>query len=179
MRLDRFSSASFDRGASRTKEALWILANGVLLASWLPGSGWRRLLLSSFGARIGQGVVLKPRVNVKFPWRLEIGDHSWIGENVWIDNLARVSIGAHACVSQGAYLCTGSHDWSRESFDLIVLPITVGNHAWIGARSLLAPGTDLGEGAVLTVASLGKGKLAPWKIHSGNPARTIRPRVLR
>lgn len=176
MRLDRFSSDSFDRGASRTKEALWLLASGLLFASWIPGSRWRRMLLKSFGSRIGHGVVLKPRMTVKFPWRLQIGDYAWIGENVWIDNLELVSIGAHACVSQGAYLCTGSHDWSLESFDLIVRPIEVGAHAWVGAQSVLTPGTVMGEGAVLTAASIGKGTLAAWTVYAGHPARSVRER---
>ena len=83
MRLDTFSAASFERGASRITEAFGLLVSGILVLSWLPGSGWRVWLLRAFGARIGQGVVLKPGVRVKFPWRLEVGDHSWIGEDVW------------------------------------------------------------------------------------------------
>ena len=175
MRLDRFRSAGFDRGASRSKEALW-LAVALVLSSRLPGSGWRRVLLRAFGARIGELVVIKPGVRVKFPWRLNIGDHSWIGEDVWIDNLAEVAIGAHVCISQAAYLCTGSHDWTRESFDLITRPIIVEDHAWVGAKAVLAPGAELGTGAVLSIASLGKGRLAPWTIHAGVPAAPLGPR---
>lgn len=176
MRLDRFSSAGFDRGAPRWKEALWIIAGGLLFSSWLPGSAWRRSLLAAFGARIGRGVVLKPGLRVKFPWRLSIGDHAWIGEDVWIDNLAEVTIGAHACLSQGAYLCTGSHDWGKEAFDLITRAITIGDHAWLGARASLAPGSVLGEGAVLAMAGFGHGHLEAWMIHAGNPATPQRPR---
>lgn len=176
MKLSSFSSRDFDRGAPRAKEAAWIGLSGMFFESWLPGSGWRVWLLRAFGARIGQGVVLKPGVRVKFPWRLEVGDHSWIGEDVWIDNLAKVSIGSHVCVSQGAYLCTGSHDWSSESFDLITRPIEVADHAWIGAKAVLAPGTEVGAGAVLSIASFGKGRLDPWMIYLGIPARPLRPR---
>lgn len=179
MWLDQFSSAGFDRGASRATEAAWLVLSGVLVASWLPGSSWRARLLRAFGAQIGTGVALKPGVRIKFPWRLAIGDHSWIGENVWIDNLAQVSIGAHACVSQGAYLCTGSHDWGKDSFDLITSPITVGNHAWVGARAVLAPGSTLGPGAVLTMASFGCGTMEGWTIHTGNPATPQRQRPQR
>lgn len=172
MRLDHYTASGFDRGAPYWKEALWLVANGLLLSSWLPGSGWRRGLLAAFGARLGRGVVVKPGVRVKFPWRLVVGDHTWIGEDVWIDNLAAVTLGSHVCLSQGAYLCTGSHDWSRESFDLITRPIRVGDHAWVGAKATIAPGTTIGEGAIVGIASVGKGQLAPWSIYFDSPVRS-------
>lgn len=176
MHLDTYTPGPFDRGASRTVQALWLAAEGLLLASWIPGSAWRRGLLRAFGAEIGRSVVLKPGIRVKFPWRLRIGDHSWIGEKVWIDNLSEVVIGSHVCISQDAYLCTGSHDWSRNSFDLIARAIVVEDHAWLGARATLAPGSILREGAVLAMSGLGQGELAAWTIHSGNPARPQKPR---
>lgn len=176
MRLDAYTTGGFDRGAPRWKEALWLAISGLLVASWLPGSGWRKRLLRAFGATIGRDVAIKPGVRIKFPWRLSVGDYSWIGEDVWIDNLAQVSIGAHACVSQGAYLCTGSHDWSRDSFDLITRPISLGDQSWVGAHANLAPGTTLGKGAVLGMGSLGKGTLAPWTLYTGTPATAQGPR---
>ena len=179
MRLDQYRNQGFDRGAPRWKEAAWILVSGLLVASWLPGSGWRRALLRIFGARIGQGVVFKPKVSVKFPWKLIIGDHCWIGEEVWIDNLAEVRIGSHACLSQGVYVCTGSHDWSRDSFDLITRPVVVGNQAWVCAKAVLAPGTVVEDGAVLGLGSVARGTLTRWSVHTGNPAtpRGLRQRV--
>ena len=176
MRLDTFSSASFDRGASRLKEALWMMISAALVSSWIPGSGWRRLILIGFGAKVGRGVVLKPGIRIKFPWRLKIGDHSWIGEDVWIDNLGEVLIGSHACVSQGAYLCTGSHDWSMDTFDLIVNPIRVGDHAWVGARAVVAPGTVFHDGSILVLGGVASGNLEAWKIHYGlmNPKSKAR-----
>lgn len=175
MRLDRYTSAAFDRGAARWKEALWMLG-GVLLSSWLPGSAWRRRLLVAFGARIGSGVVIKPHVRVKFPWRLTVGDHSWIGEDVWIDNLATVTIGSQVCLSQGAYLCTGSHDWKSENFDLITEPILIESHAWLGAMSRLAPGAVVRQGAVLSLAGVGRGELKAWMVYAGSPATPVRAR---
>ena len=92
-----------------------------LLRSWLiPFSRVKVVVLRTFGASIGRGVRIKPGVKVKFPWRLTVGHHCWLGEDLWIDNLAEVRIGAHCCLSQGVYLCTGSHDWSRDTFDLII-----------------------------------------------------------
>jgi putative colanic acid biosynthesis acetyltransferase WcaF len=179
MRLDLFENPEFSRGASRWQEALWLAVGSLLFSSWLPGSGWRVLLLRWFGARVGCGVVIKPNVRVKFPWRLAVGDYCWIGESVWIDNLAQVSLGNHSCLSQGAYLCTGSHDWTQETFDLVVKPITVRNHAWVGAMARVAPGVVIGEGAVLSLASVALHDLDDWMICSGHPAVAIKKRVIK
>lgn len=139
--LSTFRNDGFDRGASRIKELLWLVASGLLVDSWVPGSGWRVRLLRLFGAKIDVGVVIKPNVQIKFPWRLSVGANAWIGERVWIDNLAQVNIGANACVSQGVYLCTGSHDYRKPSFDLVTSPIDIGEGAWVTAFCRVAPGT--------------------------------------
>jgi len=157
-------------------EAVWVLVVGVFFESWIPGSKWRVSLLRRFGARIGEGVVIKPKVRVKFPWRLIVGDFSWIGEGVWIDNLATVSIGAHCCISQGAYLCTGSHDWDRDSFDLLTRPIEIEDQCWIGAQARVAPGVTCRQGAVLTMGSVASADLEQWQIHSGHPAKAVKAR---
>lgn len=177
MRLDRYTSNGFQRGAPRAVEALWLATSGLFVASWLPGSAWRVALLRLFGAQIGRGAIVKPGVRVKFPWRLTVGDHCWIGERVWIDNLTEVTLGDHVCLSQASYLCTGSHDWSRERFDLIVQPISIESHAWVGARAIVAPGTTLEQGAVLAMGATGRGRLAPWHIHGASD--TPRQRRLR
>lgn len=175
MRLDLFCNTNFERGASRLKEALWLLVSGLFVESWLPGSCWRVAILRLFGAWIGEGVVFKPGVKVKFPWRLEVGSYSWIGERVWIDNLGQVTIGKYACLSQGAYLCTGSHDWSSERFELIVAPITIADHAWICAYTTLAPGSSIGEGAVVTMGVTTVGQVQAWTVwtHEGKKPRIM------
>lgn len=172
-RLDQFDNRAFSRGRSRVTEALWLLLQALLFASDLPGSGWRIWLLRRFGATVGTGVVIKPRVRVKFPWRLSIGDFAWIGEAVWIDNLAQVEIGAHACISQGAYFCTGNHDWRRQDFALRAEPIIVEAHAWVGAMAQLAPGSILAEGAILALGSRLSGRTEPDRIYDGCPARAV------
>jgi putative colanic acid biosynthesis acetyltransferase WcaF len=164
MKLALFSSRDFHRGAPRVKEAAWLFLLGTLIESWLPGSGWRCWLLRRFGAKIGDRVTIKPHVRVKFPWRLEIADDVWIGEAVWIDNLGTVTIGHDVCISQGAYLCTGSHDWEKPTFDLIVRPIEISSHAWIGAMARLAPGTRVGEGTIVGMGVLVSGELAPYQV---------------
>lgn len=175
MFLNEFDNAGFDRGASRVKEALWLAVSGLLVASWLPGSHWRVALLRAFGARIAAGVVIKPHVRVKFPWRLEIGAHSWIGESVWIDNLAAVRIGKNVCISQGVYLCTGSHDWNRRTFDLRVGPIELHDHVWLCAMASVAPGTVVGEGAIIAMRELATGFVPEWTISRAR-GRTARAR---
>lgn len=176
MRLSTFRNDDFDRGASRLKELAWLIVSGFLVDGPIPGSGWRAALLRAFGAEIGVGVVFKPWVRVKFPWRLEIGDDSWIGEGVWIDNLAPVRIGHDVCISQAAYLCTGNHDWSSPSFDLVTAGITIAPQCWVGARATVAPGTKMQEGAVLGLGAVGRGRLEPWTIYAAGSPAEIRPR---
>jgi putative colanic acid biosynthesis acetyltransferase WcaF len=170
LKLNIYNNTGFTRGRSLAVEIVWQLVQAFLVGSVLPGSWHRKVLLRLFGAQIGAHVVVKPGLRVKFPWRLQVGDWAWLGEDVWIDNLADVAIGSHAVVSQGAYLCTGSHDWSRESFDLIVRPIVVQSKAWVCASAVLAPGTDVGEGAVVGLGAVASGVLKDWTIYRGNPA---------
>ena len=174
--LSRFKHEVFDRGRPVWLEALWLLAQALVVNSWIPGSTHRALILRLFGAKIGSGVVLKPNLRVKFPWRLSVGNNVWLGESVWIDNLARVTIGNNVCVSQGAYLCTGSHDWLSTTFDLIVRPIEIGDQAWICANASLAPGTRVGEGAVVSLCATVSGDIESWHIYAGSPAVKVRPR---
>lgn len=175
MNLDTYSTNGFHRGAPRSVEAIWLIGS-ALVASGLPGSGWRCALLRLFGATIGMGAVLKPGIKVKFPWRLILGNHVWIGERVWIDNLAQVKIGNHVCISQGAYLCTGSHNWSREDFRLIVKGIDIQDHVWICASVNVAPGTTIEKGAVVSMGGLAQGQLKKWTVYAGTPALPVKKR---
>lgn len=175
VRLDLFRNPEFDRGASRFVEFAWIVIQATLFSSWIPGSNWRRVILRLFGAKIGRGVVIKPRVYVKFPWRLRIGNHTWLGERVWIDNLDQVTIGDHTCLSQNAYLCTGNHDWSDVIFALVTKPIKIGSGCWIGARATLAPGTIVNDGAVVSMNQLAAGEIARDAILLPNGDIKIRP----
>lgn len=166
MRLDLFENDGFSRGTPRLVQIVWIATSGLLFNTWLPGSAWRRALLRAFGARIGRGVVIKPHVSIKFPWRLFVGDHVWIGESVWIDNLAQVTIGPHSCISQGAYLCTGSHDWTDLRFSLITRGISIGASCWVGARASVAPGTTMEDGSVIAMHGLARGRLKASMIYN-------------
>jgi putative colanic acid biosynthesis acetyltransferase WcaF len=179
MHLDRFrvDRGGYTTGAGIIRQVLWFFVGAPLLRSWLiPFSRIKVAVLRAFGASIGQGVRIKPGVKVKFPWRLTVGDHCWLGEDLWIDNLAEVQIGSHCCISQGVYLCTGSHDWSQDTFDLMARPIVVENHAWLGARSIVAPGVTVREGAVLGLGSVATRSLDAWTIYLGTPALPLRQR---
>jgi putative colanic acid biosynthesis acetyltransferase WcaF len=179
MNLSKFNNSSFSRGRSAITELVWLILQAVFVNCWLPGSRHRVFLLRLFGARIGQKVCIKPNVRVKFPWRLQIKDHCWIGEDVWIDNLAQVIIGCNCCLSQGVYICTGSHDWSQESFDLITRPVVLEDCVWLGAFSTVAPGVTIKKGAVLSLSSCAVQDLDGWCIYQGNPAQKIRERIIK
>lgn len=178
--LRRYDNSWYDPGGSVAKRALWmLLGQPVFGCVWLPGSGPRVHLLRAFGARIGERVVIKPGVRVKYPWHLEIGDDCWIGEDCWIDNLTAVRIGCNVCVSQGAYFCTGNHDWSDPRFGLRVEPIELGEGAWAGAKSILTPGTVLGQYAVAAAGAVVRGTIPDFEVHAGNPAQFTKRRTIR
>lgn len=171
MKLAQFSSNAFDRGRSRPVEGLWLLCRALAFSSCNPFNATRVAALRLFGACIGKRVVVKPGCKVKFPWRLEVGDECWIGEDCWIDNLAKVTIGPGSCISQGAYLCTGNHDWRKETFDLTPAPITIGAGVWIAAKAIVAPGVNIGNGAIVTLGTVVKGDVPADAICSTGEAR--------
>jgi putative colanic acid biosynthesis acetyltransferase WcaF len=178
--LSQYDNSWYSPGRSKGVCALWFFFGApIVRSSLLPSSAVRRMILRWFGARIGRGVVLKPGVRVKYPWNLSIGDSSWIGEDAWLDSLVEIKIGANVCVSQGAYLCTGNHDWSDSSFGLQVRPIELGDGAWIGARALICPGVRIGESGVAAAGSVVTRSIAAFEIHAGNPAQFIKRRVFR
>ncbi len=172
MRLDLFdASRNLDRGRSVLVEAVWYVCKVIFFLSAVPWpSRWKCALLRLFGAKVGAGVVIKPRVNIHLPWRLEIGEHAWVGEEVFLLNFAIVRIGSHACISQRAFLCTGNHDFRDPAFAFRCAPITVGDGAWVGAGVFVAPGVEIGDEAVVTAGSVVCKKLEGGMVYSGNPA---------
>lgn len=142
------------RGKSAFSVQLWWIVQAILFRPspqfMYP---WRRFLLRLFGAKIGVGVLLRPSVRVTYPWKLAIGNYSWIGDRVELYTLDRISIGDNAVVSQGCYLCTGSHDFSKPTFDMRTAPILIGSEAWIAAEVFIAPGVTIGRGAVIGARS--------------------------
>jgi putative colanic acid biosynthesis acetyltransferase WcaF len=159
---------------------LWLLVEAVtLLNPVFVSYGLKSRILRAFGAEIGTGFLIKPGVHIKYPWRLSVGDHVWLGERAWIDNMGDVVIASHACVSQGAYLCTGNHDWSDPGMGLVVKPITVERGAWVGAFAKIGPGVTVGEEAIVTLGSVLLKDAEPRGVYAGNPATKVRERHIR
>ena len=178
--LSSYDNAWYSSGRSRVVEALWFfLGLPVVRSRILPSSSIRSFVLRRFGATVAHGVVLKPGIRVKYPWLLSIGDHSWIGEDVWIDNLVTVTIGRNVCISQGSYLCTGSHDWSDKSFGLLVEPITLEDGSWVGARAVICPGVKIEHCGIAAAGSVVTKSIPAFEIHAGNPAHLLRRRAFR
>lgn len=165
--------------SSIIKRIFWLAFGSFFINGYFPSPvSFKIGLLRLFGAKIGKRVVIKPKVNIKFPWLLEIGDDCWIGEEVWIDNLARVIIGHHVCVSQGAMLLTGNHDFSLKTFDMKIGEINLQNGAWIGAKAIVCPNVTCFNHSVLAVASVASKNLVPYGIYKGNPAEFVKARII-
>jgi putative colanic acid biosynthesis acetyltransferase WcaF len=166
-------------GAGRLTQVLWYVVNWLFFKTTLPFPGKLKcMLLRLFGAQVGKAVVIKPSVSIKYPWKLSIGNYSWIGENVWIDNLDTVQIGNHVCISQGAMLLSGNHNYKSAYFDLITAGIVLDDGVWIGARATVCAGVRCQSHAVLTVASVASTTLEAYWIYRGNPAQKIKPREI-
>lgn len=174
--LSTFNNSSFQSG-SLMKKIIWYFVNILFFMNPLiPISSLKVFILKLFGTKIGKGVVIKQSVNIKYPWFLEIGNYVWIGENVWIDNLGKVTIGNNVCISQGALLLCGNHNYKKSTFDLIVGEIHLEEGVWVGAKSVVCPGVTLKSHSILAVGSIANKDLEANSIHQGNPAIKIRER---
>jgi putative colanic acid biosynthesis acetyltransferase WcaF len=175
--LSAYSGGRFDRGAGVIKEGLWLVVSWLLFRLCpFSFSALKRTVLRRFGAKIGRGVVIKPQVKVTFPWKLEVGDFVWLGEECWLLNLEKIIIHSNVCISQRAFLCTGSHNYKLSTFDLITKPIVLGRGAWIGAGAWVGPGVNVGDETVLTAGSVANRNLDSGCIYQGNPAMPVRKR---
>ena len=177
--LSKYDNSWYHTGGSLMARLLWYFVNAIFFkSSWNISSGLKVRLLKLFGAKIGKGVNIKPCVNVKYPWNLSIGDYVWIGENCWIDNLAKVVIDHNACLSQGAMLLCGNHNYKLETFDLMIGEIHIEEGAWVGAKAVVCPGVTMKSHSVLAVGSVASADLDAYGIYRGNPAIKIKERVI-
>ena len=178
--LSLFEHRGYRTERSAWYRILWLVVETLTLANplFIP-YGLKARVLRAFGATVGVNVVIKPGIKVKHPWHLTVGDNAWLGERAWIDNFVPVTIGANACISQGAYLCTGNHDWSDPGMGLVVRPIRIMEGAWIGAFARIGPGVTVGKEAIVTLGSVLLRDAEPRGVYQGNPATKIRERSLR
>lgn len=173
-RLDKFNSRDgLERGRSKSIEAIWYLFKIIFFVSSLPWPYYiKAMVLRLYGAKVGQGLVIKPRVNIHFPWKLNLGDHVWIGEDTFILNLEPITIGSHSCISQRVFLCTGNHNFRDPYFSYLNAPIIIGTGVWIGAGAIVCPGVSIGDEAVAFAGSVVTSDIAENNMVAGNPART-------
>lgn len=177
VRLDKY----INRHAGKKKRLLWEVVWRVLGATtprWAL-QGWRRNLLRLFGAKIGAGASVHGAARIWMPKNVTIGEHSWVGDHANLYSVGEIRIGAHAVVSEGAFLCTAEHDITSPKFELRIGPITIGDNAWIGARSTILPGRTIGEGAVVAAGAVVTRDVEPWTVVAGNPARVIKTREVK
>lgn len=177
--LSTFNNDWYKPGKSLLFRVMWYTINLCFFRSPFPFYGPKRFLLRLFGAKVGKGLIIKPHVSIKYPWLLVVGDHVWIGEEVWIDNLAKVTLKSHSCISQGALLLCGNHNYRKTTFDLIVGEITLEEGAWAGAKTVICPGVRLGSNSLLTVGSIATASIEANWIYQGNPAKKVKQREIR
>jgi putative colanic acid biosynthesis acetyltransferase WcaF len=174
----KFNNSWYNPG-NKLKIIIWYFINALFFQNaFMPFSNLKVFLLKMFGAKIGNGVLLKPSINIKYPWKLTIGDYSWIGENVWIDNLSDVIIGKNVCISQGAMLLCGNHNYKKSTFDLIIGKIILEDGVWIGAKSIVCPNIICKSHSILSVNSTATTDLDAYSIYQGTPAIKVRNRII-
>jgi len=177
--FSKFDNSWYKPGRGIIVQITWFVVNAAFLQNPLILSSKLKVgLLRLFGAKIGKCVVLKPSINVKYPWNIEIGDYSWIGEKTWLDSLGKIKIGQNVCISQGTYLCTGNHDWNDPAFGLIVKHIIIEDGVWIGAKSVVLPGVTMGNHSIATAGSIVSADTKTNMIYAGNPAIIVKERRL-
>jgi putative colanic acid biosynthesis acetyltransferase WcaF len=165
------------RGRPMLVEAAWYFLKCFFFLSPLPWpSAFKCSLLRLFGADVGKKVYIKPRVNIHFPWKLQIGDHTWIGEEVFLLNFEPIVIGAHCCISQRAFVCTGNHDFRKPQMPYRNHPIAIQDGAWVGAQVFVGPGVTIGSEAVVSAGSIVTGDVPPGMVCCGNPCCPTKPR---
>ncbi|MBS1712894.1 MAG: putative colanic acid biosynthesis acetyltransferase [Armatimonadetes bacterium] len=176
---DPYTGPSFSL-SNRLKRLAWNIVRSLLFrTSPRPLHGWRRFLLTSFGAKIGKGANVLPKAVVWAPWNLEMEEFAAVADNVTVYNMARITIGRKATVSQGVHLCAGTHDYESKNFQLYAEPITVGADAWLCAECFVGPGVTIGEGAVVAARAVVVKDVPAWTVCGGNPCRPLKPRVIR
>ncbi|MDZ5784219.1 putative colanic acid biosynthesis acetyltransferase [Marinococcus luteus] len=177
VQLDRYDQSDYDRGRPGWFILLWWLVQGTVFRFSLhPMYAFRRRVLRAFGMQVGKGAKIRPSAKFTYPWKVSIGEHSWIGDEAVFYSLDQITIGDHCVVSQKTYLCTGSHRIQSAAFDLVTAPIIFEYGSWAAAGAFIHPGVSLGEYAVAAACSNVIKSVPANEIHGGNPARFLKNR---
>lgn len=176
--LNKFSVPEEFRGKSKFVVQLWWIVQQVFFAmSPQFFYGWRRFLLRLFGAKIGKGVLLRPSTKITYPWKVTIGDYSWIGEETTLYSLGNIEIGNHVAIAHGVYINTGYHNYEIETFDIHQKKTIIEDQCWITNDVYIAPGVTIGKGCVIGArSSVLKNMPSGWVCY-GNPAKSIKLRI--
>lgn len=175
--LNLYKNPKNFRGKSKFIVQLWWIVH-TLFFKFSPQFlyGWRRLLLRCFGANIGKKVIIRPSVQITYPWKVSIGDYSWIGDDVVLYSLGNITIGTNSVVSQRSYLCTGTHDYSKIDFPISAKNILIKDQCWLATDVFVAPGITINEGTVVGARSTVLNNLEPFSVYAGSPAKLIKKR---
>jgi putative colanic acid biosynthesis acetyltransferase WcaF len=177
--LAKFEGKVFFNFTHKIKYLLWLITSNIFFLTNIPYPNYLKvLILQVYGSKIGKGIVIKPWVKIKFPWELTIGNNVWIGESVWIDNISHVKIASNVCISQGALLITGNHNYNLVSFDLISKPIIIEDGSWLCTNSVVTGGVTVNSHAVLSISSVATKDLSAFTVYKGNPAIEVKKRKI-
>ena len=178
MKLNKFNLPQNFRGRSVLIVQLWWFTD---FCFFKPSPqilyGWRRFLLRLFGAKIGKKVIIRPSATITYPWKVTIGDYSWIGDNAELYSLGEIEIGNNVVISQKSYLCAASHDYTKEDFPIWAKKITIEDECWLATDVYVAPGITIGKGTVVGARSSVFKNLPPGKVCVGSPAKPIKDRI--
>jgi putative colanic acid biosynthesis acetyltransferase WcaF len=152
--LAGFLGTGYDKGRPRSTQLLWLVVSRTIVMKWWCPNLVRVRILRMFGAQIGEGTLIRADVKIHWPWKLRVDARTWIGEEAWILNLEPVTIGTNTCVSQGVFICTGSHDRKSPTFEFDNAPITIGDSVWIATRATILRGVHIADGATVGAGAL-------------------------
>ena len=173
---DTFTGASFSL-RNRVARFIWDCVYVILFRySPRPLHKWRSFLLRLFGAKIGKGSHIYPKVKIWAPWNLELGETVGIGDYTVMYSQGRIKVGDRTTISQYSHICTGTHDYRSRGFELITRPIFIGSDCWLAASTFVHPGVNIGDGAIVGACSVVTRDLDSWKIYAGNPCIYIKNR---
>ncbi|MEW1878599.1 DapH/DapD/GlmU-related protein [Rhodococcus sp. NPDC080181] len=148
-RLGSFTGTGYTKGRNVVVQVAWLAISSTVFTQWWCPNRLRILILRLFGASIGTGVIIRHQVIIHWPWKLSIGNNTWVGQQAWLLNLEPITIGHDVCISQGAFICTGSHDRRSRSFEFDNAPVVIGDGAWVAARAIVLRGVSVGNNATI------------------------------
>ncbi len=175
--LELYRTPKDFRGKSAVFVQLWWFTQSTLFKlSPQVFYKWRNFILRLFGAKIGKNVIIRPSVTITYPWKVSIGDNSWIGDDVVLYSLGEIIIGSDTVISQKSYICTGYHDYNKVDFPISAKKITIGNECWLATDVFVSPGISILNGVVVGARSSVMGDLKPYAVYVGSPATFLKKR---